>query len=78
MRTRIRTRYQTCKELKTREILLILVPGSRGLICAIGRASASNSIPAARLRAGALALLHTPRYSHPCYSAGFALVGDAN
>jgi CHAT domain-containing protein len=35
-------------------------------------------MPAARPRAGALALLHTPRYFHPCYSAGFALVGDAD
>ena len=33
---------------------------------------------AADLQAAALELLHTPRYAHPYYWAGFVLVGDSD
>jgi len=40
---------------------------------ATGRGSKAD-----HLRAAALELLHTPRYAHPYYWAGFVLVGDAD
>jgi CHAT domain-containing protein/Tfp pilus assembly protein PilF len=42
------------------------------------RLAAERGSKAAQLRAAALDMLHTPRYAHPYYWAGFILVGDAD
>jgi hypothetical protein len=42
------------------------------------RLAAGTASKAEALRAAALDLLHTPRYAHPYYWAGFILVGDPN
>ncbi len=42
------------------------------------RLASERASKAAQLRAAALDLLHTPRYTHPYYWAGFILVGDAD
>ena len=41
------------------------------------RLAAERGSKAAQLRAAALDVLHTPRYAHPYYWAGFVLVGDS-
>jgi CHAT domain-containing protein len=47
------------------------------LMTALHRGLASGTgAKAEHLRAASLALLHTPRYAHPFYWAGFVLVGD--
>jgi CHAT domain-containing protein len=42
------------------------------------RLASETGSKASALRAAALDLLHTPRYAHPYYWAGFILVGDPN
>jgi CHAT domain-containing protein len=42
------------------------------------RLAAQRGSKAEDLRGAALELLHTPRFAHPYYWAGFVLVGDAN
>ena len=41
------------------------------------RFTTEDGSKAEHLRAAAIELLHTPRYAHPYYWAGFILVGDA-